>query len=137
MDQGRVLNVEIVPPEDGQRGQTVTISSGVNGSAMVRKVPVGSLQRLMRLLSEPNMQLLNVVKTKRPTSVSELARLTGRPKASLTQTLRRLERFGLIEFRQSNGRRKAPEIVCDSVMLNVVIASVGRDTDRGQNGKAV
>ena len=94
--------------------------SGIDAS-VVRRVPVGSLQQLMRLLSESNVALLNIVRSQKPRSVAELARLTGRPKASLTQTLRRLERFGLISFRPTTGRRKTPEIVCDKVRLDVVI----------------
>lgn len=136
MDHGRVLNVDIAPPAEGQRGRTVTISTGLNGNSTVRKVPVGSLQQLMRLLSEPNVALLQIIKLHEPRSVAELARLTGRPKASLTQTLRRLERFGLIAFRQTSGRRKAPEIVCDKVTLNVVIGSLERDHARGHGGKS-
>ncbi len=119
MDEGKVLHVEIVPAVKGER--SVTISTGVNGKSTKRQVAVGSLQQLMRLLSESNVALLHTVRDSRPTSVAELARLTGRPKASLTQTLRRLERFGLITFRHSHGRRKMPEIACDKVTLDVVI----------------
>lgn len=121
MEDGRILHVEIVPAMKGQR--TVTISTGVNGKSSKRQVAVGSLQQLMRLLSESNVALLHTVRDSRPTSVAELARLTGRPKASLTQTLRRLERFGLITFRHSHGRRKMPEIACDKVTLDVVIGA--------------
>lgn len=119
MEDGKVLHVEIVPAVKGER--TVTISTGTNGKTARRQVPVASLQQLMRLLSEANVSLLHTVRDSRPTSVAELARLTGRPKASLTQTLRRLERFGLITFRHSHGRRKMPEIACDKVTLDVVI----------------
>lgn len=119
MEDSKILHVEIVPAVKGER--IVTISTGVNGRAAKRQVSVGSLQQLMRLLSEANVALLHTVRDSRPTSVAELARLTGRPKASLTQTLRRLERFGLITFRQSLGRRKMPEIACDKVTLDVVI----------------
>lgn len=120
MEQGRVLRVEVVPADDRSRERSVMITSGMDAS-VVRRVPVGSLQQLMRLLSESNVALLNIVRTQKPRSVAELARLTGRPKASLTQTLRRLERFGLISFRPTTGRRKTPEIVCDKVRLDVVI----------------
>lgn len=130
MDNGKVLHVEVGLPI-GQREREVTISTGNNGSTSTKTVPVGSLQKLMRLLSEPNVKLLNMIKTMRPKSVAELARLSGRPKASLTQTLRRLERFGLIAFRSSNGRRKAPEVVCDKVTLDVAITG----TDSGGDGR--
>lgn len=122
MNTGKVLHVEVAPLQSGQRERTVTISTGTNGSAATKTVEVGSLQKLMRLLSEPNVKLMTMIKTVRPKSVAELARLSGRPKASLTQTLRRLERFGLIAFRQSSGRRKAPEVVCDQVTLDVMIS---------------
>lgn len=122
VNSGKVLHVEVAALEAGQRDRTVTISTGSNGTASRKTVPVGSLQKLMRLLSEPNVKLMTIIKTGRPKSVAELARLSGRPKASLTQTLRRLERFGIIAFRQSSGRRKAPEVVCDKVTLDVMIS---------------
>lgn len=123
MDQSRRVHVEIMPAESDRQERTVTISSGSNGSTVRRVVPVASLQAFMRLLSEPNVQLLSMIRTRRPRSVAELARLTGRPKASLTQTLRRLEKFGLVMFRQSSGRRKVPEVSCEMVTLDVVIST--------------
>lgn len=120
-----MLRVEVLPSEAGRRERSVVISNGTDAN-VVKTVSVGSLQQLMRLLSESNVALLDVIRVAHPRSVAELARLTGRPKASLMQTLRRLERFGLVTFRSTTGRRKMPEIVCDTVRLDMVLAG-GRE----------
>ena len=82
------------------------------------KLPIDTLSRL---LSERNITLLKMIKSAQPKSVAELARLSGRPKASLTLTLRRLEQFGIVAFKPSSGRRKIPIVSCDRLMLEVAI----------------
>ena len=137
MNKENVLHVEIGPRLDGKdRALRLRHSSGqddgfidgaqdgsanghdaesVNGSV--------SLDTLARLLSERNIGLLKQIKDSAPRSVAELARLSGRPKASLTLTLRRFEKFGIIEFREIDGKRKVPVVVCDRLMLGLDIDS--------------
>ena len=136
----KVLRVEITPGEEMQAGiiklngagedlragtsasrlnDTTSRSIALNNGARSR--PKASLDTLARLLSVRNVGLLKLIKKARPRSVAELSRLSGRPKASLTATLHRLEEFGIVTFKEIDGRRRAPIVVCDILRLEVAI----------------
>ncbi len=139
MENKRVLRVEVSAGEDAYQEQNAHADGGHECAAGGKKpIPVTSLDKLTRLLSGRNMWLLNLIRKSEPQSVAELARLSGRPKASLTLTLRRLESFGIIKFREISGRRKVPLVVCDKLMLEVSLepthAKQTADESPRQNG---
>lgn len=121
MTDRRVLHVEI-GPLNGENERSVKLKRlgydvvGCRGTATAT-----TLDALSRLLSERNLTLLKMIRTAKPRSVAELARISGRPKASLTLTLRRLEKFGIVAFKDVEGRRKVPTVICDRLMLEVDI----------------
>ncbi len=142
----KVLRVEISPGEETQAGIVLLNATGESlgesektqkNSAPAknnnrshnsksfnnggRAKPTASLDTLARLLSARNVGLLKLIKKARPRSVAELSRLSGRPKASLTATLHRLEEFGIVTFEEIDGRRRAPVVVCDILRLEVAI----------------
>ena len=80
-----------------------------------------SLDGFSRLLSKRNIELLKLIKQAGPQSVAELARLSGRPKASLMLTLRRFKNFGIVEIDEVDGRRKVPRLACDRLRLEIPI----------------
>lgn len=95
------------------------------GPATAFQLAPHSPQLLLRLLSVRNMELMRLIKVRKPRSVAELARLSGRPKASLMVTLRRLQSAGLLAIRDIDGRRKVPEVVCDRVTFDIRILPEG------------
>ncbi len=107
--------------KNGQAGMTSRLAGDGPVVLQTTVEPKLPIDKLSRLLSERNIDLLRMIKTAQPESVAELARLSGRPKASLTLTLRRLERFGIVVFKSAGGRRKIPTVVCDRLMLEVAI----------------
>lgn len=132
-DLKRVLHVEI-GPLNGENERSVRLRRGDTfpADAMGSEPDTAtSLDALSRLLSERNVQLLKLIKSAKPRSVAELARKSGRPKASLTLTLRRLEKFGIIAFKDMEGRRRVPSVVCDRLMLDL---NIDQDLDAGQVG---
>ncbi|MEM1371978.1 MAG: MarR family transcriptional regulator [Pseudomonadota bacterium] len=121
-----VLHVEIGPLNtENERSVRVKRNGHVPYAADGDNDVATSLDALSRLLSERNIALLQIIKTQAPRSVAELARLSGRPKASLTLTLRRLEKFGIVGFKDVDGRRKVPVVVCDRLLLEVDILDSG------------
>lgn len=120
MTEPRTLHVEIVPNATGERGKGDTAAKdGTLVAGARRTLPLTALERLSRLLSKRNIELLQLIKSAEPQSLTELAALSGRPKASLTVTLRRLRSFGIIGYRQTDGRRKIPIVACDRLRLDV------------------
>lgn len=66
-----------------------------------------SAEVLMRLLTPENRRLLATIRDKKPKSIAELARLTGRAASNLTRTLNKLEDAGLVKM-QSGKKTKVP-----------------------------
>jgi predicted transcriptional regulator len=57
-----------------------------------------SLKAAGEILSEKNLELLRVIATRKPGSISELAPMVHRAQPNLTRTLRKMEQYGLIEM---------------------------------------
>ncbi len=66
-----------------------------------------SIEALIRLLTPENRRLLAVIRDKKPSSVADLAKLTGRAASNLTRTLGKLEAAGLVRM-EGLGKRKMP-----------------------------
>ena len=121
MDENRVLQIEIPAesapsgPPSGESG--ITAPMGRPMPALVIRAP--NPEKLLRMLTVRNLALLKIIRSKSPHSLTELARLSGRPKASLTRTLKRFVAFGIVNFRKTGGRGKAPAVTCDCVRLEV------------------
>ncbi|MEO1205912.1 MAG: hypothetical protein AAFV45_06230 [Pseudomonadota bacterium] len=126
-DNRRVLHVEIGPLNQ-ENERHVRVRRGGRAVKTRDETSATTLDAISRLLSERNLSLLKLIKDRKPRSVAELARLSGRPKASLTLTLRRLQKFGIVAFRDVDGRRKVPSVVCDQLMLEVSIDQVEHST---------
>ena len=66
-----------------------------------------SAEALIRLLTPENRRLLAVIRDKKPSSIADLAKLTGRAASNLTRTLGKLEAAGLVRM-QGLDKRKMP-----------------------------
>src|SRR5262249_52398209 len=66
-----------------------------------------SVEALTRLLTRENRELLAIIRDRKPQSIAELAKMTGRGQPNLTRTLAKLEAVGFIRM-QTVERRKVP-----------------------------
>lgn len=76
-------------------------------------------EKLMRLLTERNLALLRLIRERKPASLTELAEMSGRPKASLTRTMQRMKALGIVRFSAGEGRGKSPVVACERLRLEV------------------
>lgn len=106
MSETKVLQIEVDNP------------GGANAAQAQPGHRVVGAERLMRLLSARNLQLLRLIKTKKPKSLSDLARISGRPKASLTRTIGRLSSLGIVGLTSTRGRGKTPRLLCDRLQVD-------------------
>ena len=132
----KTLHVEMVLHDDGQGGTpppVVRAGQWRSGARSVGNAQESSLVLRVRrglrwtafhgCLSRRNVELLKLIKEASPQSVAELARLSGRPKASLMLTLRRFKkRIGIVDFDEVDGRRKVPRLACERLRLEIPIA---------------
>lgn len=79
---------------------------------------------LRSLLSNEKARMLNVIKTKEPGSIYELAKVLGRDFKAVNDDVKLLERFGFIDFiKEKTGKRERlkPVIIVDSINIEIVI----------------
>ena len=79
---------------------------------------------LRQLLSNEKARILDVIKTQKPGSIYDLAKKLDRNFKAVNDDIKLLERFGfieLIEEKTKNRIRHRPEIVVDTVTINLMI----------------
>ena len=79
---------------------------------------------LRQLLSNEKARILHTIKNQKPKSIYDLAKKLGRGFKSVNDDIKLLERFGfieLIEEKTKNRIRHRPEIVVDTVTINLKV----------------
>ncbi len=82
------------------------------------------LLALRQLLSNEKARILHVIKTQEPSSIYDLAKKLGRGFKTVNDDIKLLERFGFIELTEEkykNRIRHKPQIVVDSITINIKI----------------
>jgi predicted transcriptional regulator len=78
-----------------------------------------SAEAMVKLLSPGNLAVLAAIRTHQPTSLRELATLTGRKEASLSRTLKRFAALGIVAFRNGPHRTRIPALIARRVHLEI------------------
>lgn len=79
---------------------------------------------LRQLLSNEKARIIHVIKNQKPQSIYELAKKLKRGFKAVNDDIKLLERFGFIELveeKTKNRIRHKPELVVDSVTINIKI----------------
>lgn len=82
-----------------------------------------SLESLAQVLSSRNRALLETIRRRRPASMGELAKISGRAESNLSRTLRTMERYGSVRLKKTKGGRIVPEVPYDRLALDVRLAA--------------
>jgi predicted transcriptional regulator len=99
------LKIGIASYEE-MKARTMAIARGeLKPSHDEPKVWFTSLESLGQVLSSGNVALLQVIASRKPRSIQELAELTGKQKSNLSRTLKTMARYGIIRFEQDHSRR--------------------------------
>jgi predicted transcriptional regulator len=133
MSAGKTLRVGIMSFEQ-IKAYTIAIARGEHKPrADEPKVWFTSMKSFANVLSDENRELLRVISDRKPESISELERMTGRKASNLSRTLHTMEHYGLVRLEQGaqgRGRQAVrPVAAARSVRLEVDIA--GRLPGRG------
>ena len=87
-----------------------------------KKAHNSEIANLRQLLSNERARILHTIKTKKPASIYELAKLLGRDFKAIRQDIKLLEHFGFIELISSHkhGReRLRPVVDIDKLVITV------------------
>ena len=103
----KVIKIGIAPQEK-IRERVLAIAKGeIKPKASDPKIWFTSMRSLSQVLSDENRALLDVIRTARPASISELADITGRKQGNLSRTLKTMSRYGLVKM-EKNERSVSP-----------------------------
>jgi predicted transcriptional regulator len=80
-----------------------------------------STESFAKVLSASNRKLLEVIAQQAPSSLDELARITGRAKSSLSRTLKTMEGCGLVRLERGDRGRIAPKLTHDRIELDLLL----------------
>jgi len=78
---------------------------------------------LAQVLSDQNRELLSLIAERKPSSISELARLSDRSQSNLTRTLKKMESYGLIKMKTGRRGSKQPRVPYSDIVLDMSIDS--------------
>ncbi|MHA2937058.1 HVO_A0114 family putative DNA-binding protein [Vibrio sp. RC27] len=101
------------------------------------KVWYTSINAISQILCPENIDLLRLIDSERPESLTQLAELTGRAKSNLSKTLKSLSEKGFVRLEQGHGKSVKPvalftdfEIVTDSELEYYLLQlSAGQSAD--------
>ncbi|MEW6416875.1 MAG: ArsR family transcriptional regulator [Nitrospirota bacterium] len=79
-----------------------------------------NLREMRKVLTEKRLELLKIIKDKKPASVYELAKMVGRDIKNVLQDLTYLQELGLVEITETKDK-KIPHVDYDKIAFEVAI----------------
>lgn len=109
------------------KARTMAIARGeMTRSSNSPKVWFSSIESFAKVLSKSNQALLRTIAERNPSSVDELATLTGRKKSNVSRTLKTMQSYGLVELQQGEKRRLVPKVLHRHVVLDLDLIADAR-----------
>jgi predicted transcriptional regulator len=82
-----------------------------------------SIVNVAKILSDSNRELLSILAKSKPSSIQELANITGKPKSTLARTLSALARYDFVKFERGPGRAMVPYVTYDEIHIHMPLMS--------------
>ncbi len=70
------------------------------------KIWFSSIKSVAQILDEKNIKLLQIMDEKKPETIRELAKYSGREESNLSRTLKKLESYGVVRIERKNKQAK-------------------------------
>ena len=112
----KVIRIGIAPQEK-IRERVLAIAKGkIKPKVSDPKIWFTSMRSLSQVWSDENRALLDVIRTSRPASISELANINGRKQGNLSRTLKTISQYGLVKM-EKNERSVRPIACAESYLI--------------------
>lgn len=85
-----------------------------------RGVYFTSFEAFRKALTPKRLELLHIIKTQKPSSINELARMAKRDVKNVAEDVKYLEQIGLIEKKETD-RKTAPVVWYDRIALEIAV----------------
>lgn len=116
------LKVGIASYEE-MKARTMRIARGEKPARGTPKVWFTSTESFSKVLSAGNRELLRIIAENAPSSLDELAELTGRKKSNLSRTLKTMEGYGPVRLERGERGRVAAKVVHDRAELELPLTA--------------
>ena len=117
------VKVGIMPRKDYQQF-LVDVARGKR--TLKRDTPrvwFSSYDSLFQVLNSRNIELLGMILSRQPDSITQLAEISGRKLSNLSRTLKNFEHAGLLTWEKSvHGRSKKPVVTAESLDIRIPLA---------------
>lgn len=107
----KTLKIGIMPKEQYQKRVLQIASGKYKPKTGEPKIWFSSMKSMAEVLSDNNIQLLQLIATQQPESIKELAEISGRKPGNLSRTLHTMERFGIVDLKQVPGNKQIKPVV--------------------------
>jgi predicted transcriptional regulator len=115
----RTLRIGIASVSE-MRARTLAIARGeLKPKSDDPKVWMPSAETFGKILSGKNKELLDRIRSERPSSLQALSEITGRKVPSLSRTLKSMERYGLVMLERGAHGRIRPVVPYDELDLKI------------------
>lgn len=79
-----------------------------------------SFEAFRKAMTPKRLELLHIIKTKKPSSINELARVAKRDIKNIAEDVKYLEQMGLVEKKET-GHKTKPVIDYDKIALEIAV----------------
>ena len=100
----KTLNIGIASVEDYQARALAIVRGEYKPGKDEPKIWFSSIESLAQVLSTKNQLLLELIARAKPSSITELAELSGREQSNLSRTLKTMAQYGFVELKKGAGR---------------------------------
>ncbi len=84
------------------------------------KIYFTSIEAFRKALTPKRFELLHIIRTRKPKSINELARMAKRDIKNIADDVKYLEQVGLVEIKETE-RRTAPFVSYDMIDLQIAV----------------
>ena len=120
------LKIGIASYEE-MKARTMAVARGqLRVARNAPKVWFTSTESFAKVLSAGNRDLLRVIVEQAPSSLDELAQITGKAKSNLSRTLKTMAGYGLVRLERGERGRITPKVMHDRVELDLQLSLSGK-----------
>jgi predicted transcriptional regulator len=125
----KLKEVEIVVMSDEEYGDHLNhlferVGSGEIHEPEHHKIVVRTAEDIGKILTRERLRLLQIIREKKPESISELARILKRKESNVHNDLTFFEGIGLLELKEGkNHVRKVPVVDYDALHITVPLTA--------------
>ena len=114
----KVIKIGIASHEEIRKRVLAIAKGELRVKSSDPKIWFTSMRSLAQVLSDENRALLQMIRSSKPVSITELADLTGRKQGNLSRTLKTMANYGLVEMKKQD-RALVPMVCGDRIEIFV------------------